>query len=69
MNTRPTRDPEILAERRAARARRFRYDRRLRVLLNRQDWALIARDKAQDRLDAVERELAALDRWFLEGDR
>lgn len=61
----PTVDKRAAAK--VAAKRRRLYGRRLRVLLNRQDWALIARDKALDRLDRIEREIAALDRWFLGG--
>ena len=71
--TNPTQSPAVdkRAAREAARAaltRRRQYDRRLRVLLNRQDFAARNRDRALDRLDAIEREIAALDAWFLGGD-
>lgn len=48
----------------ATRARtvlRLRYERRLRVLLNRQDWAEAARDRALDRLDRVRADMARLE--------
>lgn len=68
----PTLRPPAAVDKRAAAkaalSRRRQYDRRLRILLNRQDHAERTRDRALDRLDAIEREIAALDAWFLGGD-